>query len=228
MPDKWLANHRETGLWSGVDASSILFTRVPQWSIFKQLAPQSGPRIKVYYFGNSVSQEGEAYADAVDLGPIDAPAQIPPVEPDPTQHPSTLREQVMAYGMTLLGTPYCFGGKRPDETSSYGCTGIDCSGFVCETLEHCGVSLGNRYYLSAEAIRQIATQIDSSQLQPGDLVFFHTTYGQFGLDYATHIGFYKGPGEFLNANEAQGVGVTNLNSPFWQQHWLSAGRVLPA
>jgi hypothetical protein len=41
-------------------------------------------------------------------------------------------------------------------------------------------------------------------------------------------GFYKAPGEFLNSNDAHGVCVSNLNSPYWQQHWLSAGRVLHA
>ena len=80
--DRWLMNHRDTGLYSSPNADAELFTRVPQWSMFLQRANQVGARILVRYFGNRTSQEGDAYVTALDVGPIGAPDQIPPVEPD--------------------------------------------------------------------------------------------------------------------------------------------------
>src|SRR5436189_287998 len=82
VTEHWLANHRETGLWSGPDDGAIQFARVSQWSVFKQLKDQQGPRIYVHFFGNSVSPAGDVYVDAADLGPIDKPHE-PIREPDP-------------------------------------------------------------------------------------------------------------------------------------------------
>jgi len=193
---------------------------------YKSDGSANSPTVSGFGLVDAFRHKGDVYVDAADLGPIDAPAQTPPVEPDPAMRPPELMvDRVIAYGLTLEGTPYCFGAKRPGETSSYGCTGIDCSGFVCEVLEHCGVYLGNRYYLSAEAIRQIAREVDRGDIKRGDLVFFHTTYGTSGPNYATHIGFYSGPDELLNAN-SHGVVRTDLNNQYWQDHWLSVGRVL--
>lgn len=90
MPDgeRWLANHRVTALWSGPDERAIAFTEVPRFSYFKQLAPQQHPRIFVHYFGNSVSQEGDVWVDAEDLGPINGRPDGP--EPEPVYTPRVL------------------------------------------------------------------------------------------------------------------------------------------
>jgi hypothetical protein len=81
VEQRWLANHRVTKLWSSPNADAIAFTEVPQFSYFLQLAPQEGSRIFVHYFGNSVSQEGDVFVDAIDLGPIDARPDRPEPEP---------------------------------------------------------------------------------------------------------------------------------------------------
>ena len=90
MPDgtRWLANHRITGLWSSPHPDAVRFTQVPQFSYFEQLADQEGSRIFVRYFGNSVSQAGNVYVDAIDLGPIDARPDGP--EPEPVYEPRVL------------------------------------------------------------------------------------------------------------------------------------------
>lgn len=139
----------------------------------------------------------------------------PPVQPSTA---AGLGDSLIAYGRTLLGTPYVFGGKSLERD-----TGLDCSGFVCEVLEHCGLRLGNRDFLSAEAIRQKARSVDERQPRVGDLLFFQGTYSTPG---ASHIGFWTGPGRMLDTHQPAGVQETNLHAPYWQDHWLGMGRVV--
>ena len=77
----WLMNHRETGLWSGPGDDAEKFTDVPQWSVFQQLARQEAPRIVVYNYGAGRTIPGVAWITADDVGPIEPPAQWPPVQP---------------------------------------------------------------------------------------------------------------------------------------------------
>jgi cell wall-associated NlpC family hydrolase len=105
---------------------------------------------------------------------------------------SDVVQEMIQYGRTLLGTPYVFGGKFIERDK-----GIDCSGYVCEVLDHCGIHLGDRNFLSAEAIRQKTREIDRSQGRAGDLIFFQHTYDTPG---ASHIGYLIDPPEqMLNA-----------------------------
>ena len=82
MPDQWLANHRETELFSGPDVAAGSIVRLPQFSVVQQLSPQQGLRIKVHYFGSSISDEADGWVTALDMGPIGQPQQIPPTEPE--------------------------------------------------------------------------------------------------------------------------------------------------
>jgi cell wall-associated NlpC family hydrolase len=128
-----------------------------------------------------------------------------------------ISETMIHYGMSLLGTPYVFGGKYIARDK-----GIDCSGFVCDVLEHCGVHLGNRDYLSAEAIRGMTRSIDRSEARAGDLIFFERTYDTPG---ASHIGFLVDPGSMLNARERGGVQKNGLQDAYLEQHFLAVGRL---
>jgi cell wall-associated NlpC family hydrolase len=126
-------------------------------------------------------------------------------------------QEMIQYGMSLLGTPYVFGGKYIARDK-----GIDCSGFVCEVLEHCGIHLGNRDYLSAEAIRQMTHPIDRADGRPGDLIFFEHTYDTPG---ASHIGFLVDPGTMLNARESGGIQRNSLQNSYFEEHFLALGRL---
>jgi len=78
---QWYMSHaQQTTLWSGPDDAAEAFALVPQWSIFRQLAPQQGWRIFVEYFGNSTAQAGVAWVDALNVGPVGPP-------PDPNHVP---------------------------------------------------------------------------------------------------------------------------------------------
>jgi cell wall-associated NlpC family hydrolase len=60
--------------------------------------------------------------------------------------------------------------------------------------------------------------VSTSELQPGDLVFF---YG--GIE---HVGIYVGGGTFVHAaNPGDGVVADQLFSSYWMSVLIGAGRV---
>jgi cell wall-associated NlpC family hydrolase len=65
--------------------------------------------------------------------------------------------------------------------------------------------------------------IDRSQLQTGDLVFFATSGGS----NVSHAGIYVGEGRFVHAPATGGtVKLDSLDKPYWQKAWLNAKRVI--
>lgn len=122
---------------------------------------------------------------------------------------STLREEIVEFAKTYLGTPYVFGG------TSY--RGIDCSGFTMRVYGHFGISL-NHAVTSQYRRSQIIPQ---SELEPGDLVFF----GEGG-DPLTHIGIYVGNGGVIHASSTNGVIISSLSSSYYRSHYTYSGRIL--
>jgi cell wall-associated NlpC family hydrolase len=64
-------------------------------------------------------------------------------------------------------------------------------------------------------------QIDKSQLQAGDLVFFQNTYTK-GI---SHVGIFIGEDQFISA-AAENVGVvkSKFSDKYWASHYLSSTR----
>jgi len=79
---RWLMNFQETELWEGPTGETNKVGPLPQWSIFAQLARQTGPRIPVYYYGTRGLRARVGWVSADHLGPIHEPPQLPPAEPD--------------------------------------------------------------------------------------------------------------------------------------------------
>ena len=80
--------------------------------------------------------------------------------------------------LQYLGVPYVWGGASP--------SGFDCSGLVMYVYAQLGISLPH-YTVSQWDVTE---PISTSQMQPGDLVFF---------DGLGHVGIYIGGGQFVDA-----------------------------
>jgi LysM repeat protein len=115
-------------------------------------------------------------------------------------------EQV-AFG--FLSTPYRFGGSSRK--------GIDCSAFVQQVFREVDVDLPR----SAREQYRIGTQIDRTQLQKGDLIFFRT-YAK----YPSHVGIYLGDGKMIHASSrSHRVVVTSIDYPYYRKRFLGAKRI---
>ncbi|MCC8362204.1 C40 family peptidase [Lysobacter sp. A6] len=116
---------------------------------------------------------------------------------------------VMGKALTLLGTPYRWGGESTD--------GFDCSGLVGYVYRTVlGMDL-------PRVSRQMATTgeaVERSALVPGDLVFF----GRSGR--VSHVGIYMGEGRFLHApSRGKNVRVDSLVTGYWSNRYMQGRRV---
>ncbi|WP_407309423.1 C40 family peptidase [Desulfosporosinus sp. SB140] len=115
---------------------------------------------------------------------------------------------IIDHAVSLVGTPYVFGGTSRK--------GFDCSGFTQYIYAGSGVSLPRTSYAQYAS----GVSISKNELQPGDLVFF-STYSKG----ASHVGIYIGGGRFVHAdNPRVGVTITNLSNSFYTEHYLGARR----
>lgn len=121
--------------------------------------------------------------------------------------------EVVSYAKQFVGTPYVWGGTNLN-------SGVDCSGFVYAVMKDYGVGLNRSSYDMANN----GVAIEKSQLAAGDLVFFNTG----GSSRISHVGIYNGDGTYTHATDgaAYGVTVTNLNSGYSANTYVTARRVL--
>ena len=121
------------------------------------------------------------------------------------------RSEVALAAMSLLDVRYKWGGRGP-------ATGFDCSGVVRHVFAE---GTGRKVSGNAAQLAAQARPVDSSDLQPGDLVFFNTT----GRSYS-HVGIYVGKGKFVHAeNERTGVKTSSLNQRYWSRRFEGFRRV---
>lgn len=116
--------------------------------------------------------------------------------------------------LSMLGTPYKFGSSNPEK-------GIDCSGFVKHVYkESADISLPR----SARDMSKEGEKITKSDLKPGDLVFFNTR-----KQPNSHVGIYKGDGEFVHASSSHSkeVTISRMDQKYWSTRFNGARRVLP-
>lgn len=88
-------------------------------------------------------------------------------------------EKVLAFARAQIGKPYVWGASGP---SSY-----DCSGLTQAAWREAGVTLPRTTWDQVE----VGTRVATSDLMPGDLVFFY--------DDISHVGIYKGDGMMIHA-----------------------------
>ena len=116
------------------------------------------------------------------------------------------------YAISLIGTPYKFGGKSPE-------TGMDCSGFVGHVFKQ---TAGVQLPASAQLISQKGQVLQTNELQPGDLVFFNTLNRAF-----SHVGIYLGDNRFVHSTSSSTgtVMVSNMTDGYWSRRFDGARRV---
>lgn len=111
-----------------------------------------------------------------------------------------------------LGYPYVWGGSSPS-------TSFDCSGFVSYVVNNCGQGW-NIGRLGAEGLRNICTRVSKANAKPGDLIFFQGTYDTTG---ASHVGIYVGNNMMIHCGDP--IQYADISASYWQQHFLSFGRL---
>jgi len=122
-------------------------------------------------------------------------------------HEDVLPDRVALQGLEQIGVPYRWGGSSPE-------TGFDCSGLVAWLWAQQGVSMPHL----AAAQYALGWHVDASQLEIGDLVFFH----RLG-----HVGIYLGHGYVLHApHPGDVVRIEPLSNPWFQVTYVGASRVV--
>jgi len=110
------------------------------------------------------------------------------------------------------GTPYHYGGSTRD--------GIDCSAFAILLMSSVyGVTTLPR---TSKEQYEATRRIGRSELQEGDLVFFHTL-GKRRV--VTHVGVYLRNNKFIHAS-VSGVMISDMNDGYYDKHYIGAGRIL--
>ena len=114
--------------------------------------------------------------------------------------------------MNFLGVPYRLGGNSEQ-------SGFDCSGFTRHIFENSiGLVLPRR---ADEQARQAGLlSVASSELKPGDLVFFNTMRRAF-----SHVGIYVGEGKFIHAPRSGAeVRIEDMRQAYWAKRFNGARR----
>ena len=108
---------------------------------------------------------------------------------------SSKRAQIANYAVQFVGNRYVYGGTSLTN-------GTDCSGFTMSVMAKFGVSLPH----NSGAQSGSGKSISSSQMRPGDLVFYS---GSGGIN---HVALYIGNGQVCHASNARsGIKISTWN-----------------
>jgi len=129
-------------------------------------------------------------------------APAPPPPPPPSGGGSGRAKVAIDYAMAQVGDAYVYGAAGPNAW--------DCSGLTMVSWGAAGVSLPHSSRLQSG----LGTAVSSSQLQPGDLVFYYSPI--------SHVGIYIGNGNLVHAaNPSKPVHV----APVFSMPFAGARRV---
>jgi cell wall-associated NlpC family hydrolase len=144
--------------------------------------------------------------------PSGVPTNPAATRPQPSGPYNSARNDVAMVALSLLNTPYAWGGRGP-------ATGFDCSGLVAHVLREGG---GLQVRGTAADLGRMSRPIDRDELQPGDLVFFNTLGARH-----SHVGVYVGEGRFVHAsNPRTGVRIDVLSNRYYAQRFEGAHSLL--
>jgi cell wall-associated NlpC family hydrolase len=116
---------------------------------------------------------------------------------------------VAEFALAFRGVPYRSGGADP--------AGFDCSGLVQYVFAQYGIIVPR----VVEEQWQVGDKIKSSQIKPGDLLFFSSKGPG-----ASHVAIALDSERFVHAPNSTGVvRVEALSSSYWGSHYLGARRI---
>lgn len=171
---------------------------------------------RVQYSGKTGYMSGDYLTLAAARPAAPAPAPTAPTAPTtPAVPASGTGAEIAALARSFVGkAPYVYGGAGP--------AGFDCSGFTMYIYGQFGIRLPH----GATDQMRCGAAVDRSQLQPGDLIFFHDDY--YSSSTASHCGIYVGNDQFVHASTygSGGVLLTALKgNPYYSAHYIAARRM---
>ena len=120
-------------------------------------------------------------------------------------------QRLLKGAMSLLGTPYRWGGTSPDG-------GFDCSGLVNYVFR---TALGIELPRVSRDMARDGERVDRDALSAGDLVFFSRRGSRID-----HVGIYLGDGRFVHApRTGKDVMVSELDTGYWSRKFMQARRI---
>jgi cell wall-associated NlpC family hydrolase len=119
--------------------------------------------------------------------------------------------ELAIHAMGMIGIRYKLGGNAPE-------SGLDCSGLVRYVFKE---AWGKELPRTSEEISKVGQQVDTRDLQPGDLVFYNTLRRSF-----SHVGIYLGDNKFIHAPSAGGkVRIESMDVGYWRKRFNGARRI---
>lgn len=123
--------------------------------------------------------------------------------------PALVRQALLSQHQRWVGTPYRLGGTNE--------RGIDCSALIQNVYRDTfNMELPRT---TRQQVKQ-GRQINRSELQAGDLVFFNPP------GPSRHAGIYIGDGRFMHASSSRGVMISRLDNSYWKRYYWQSRRTL--
>jgi cell wall-associated NlpC family hydrolase len=151
------------------------------------------------------------------------------------------RRKVVQYAISLVGTPYVWGGEwqfRTPDGYPYGAQahgGFDCSGFVWYVLHsktdsyrpvdrpYRGWPLAQR--ASADMAAAAKRRLRYGKLRPGDVVFFAPDGRESKASAVYHAGIYLGRGWMIHSSGSRaGLSIGDISRGSWWHDQIAWGR----
>lgn len=138
-----------------------------------------------------------------------SPGFLPSLPAAPPRLSAEDARDVTIYAISLVGTPYRYGGNTP-------ASGFDCSGLIGHVYKtHASISSPR----TVAALTSWGQPVPAQGVRTGDLVVFV----QNGV--ATHAGIYVGENRFVHAPSTGGeVRLDRLTSVYWSRQSYSFRR----
>ncbi|GGG01588.1 hypothetical protein GCM10011323_03080 [Pontibacter amylolyticus] len=128
----------------------------------------------------------------------------------------TPADELVTYALTLMGTPYKYGGTSD--------SGFDCSGFTSHVYQEFGVPVTRSSTTQSEDGRSVSRD----EARPGDLVIFTGTNPQ--VREPGHVGIViSEPGDtisFVHSSSNGGVKISQVEGTGYDVRFLDVRRVL--